>query len=1151
MYLTKKAIVLFIALCISIPTLFSQNYCDISFVNDDFEIRDVNFATSEFYGWFHKIPFMGLNNYNNFVNNPSYWMYVEPGQTYSIKVKTIRSNMVSGQVMLHADWDANGTFESQTDLGTNNDIDYDHTGTFTVPVNAVPGKTRIRIVLEMSTGLLPVAEACGTKVNGTAIDYQVVVRDGQPMTYQGIEFKTIQNPIFTNTPNNNFLLGVNIKTTGGQNNLSVKQIKLDCNRSTNFINDTEYIRTQYSKGHNSAFSYTYNASASVAASNNIIPFNSIYQDHLLPGDNWFWFTVDLKNTATVGNTITPELTDIILDNNGSSISIPITGISSTRAISGLNYCKDNTPHGRAFYHIDSVRISNLSFSNFEPQTKSSIYYQNSFTPYVKEFDLCTGNEYDLAIRYNYKSTLPSAMFVHAYFDWNQDGDFDEANEHYFLSNDISSPINGYNWARAKIKAPKGAKSGISIMRIATSGNMTPSPCVDIGETQDFGYLLHSPGELAITNNLLFINQPQPVNLSSSNISSNVNYQYSYDGIVWNTYSGSNNQPSFITPTIDTTTLFRLISDNDLCPNNENISNIIALPYVGLKALPDTINLCLTDTAILTAAYNYRPYYFFNDQQQADATDLFLIESEILVNNIQEQHLNYALLDSVCVTLKHSSPVSMYLYPPNSNKELKIRLAENVNYNDPNDPTSSVLQSGKYCFVTDNINYTPIGTNNTPGTYTALEGFERLYGINPNGTWTLMLYGENAQSQEIFESFELYFGTENKVAWSPDSSISSLSDDTVKIYTNHKQLYYASLINKFGTAIDSTLITPVSGNNITLNINPIDEYTLCQGSEIVVNAVLSEPTLEEFLIWKKNGSLVPTQNGLTTYTSNQFTSNDKIEVIFNMNASCRNYSLHDEKTLIVSPPLSPSVDVIPNLTMPLCLDETELTFFADTANFGNKPATIQWFINNELKQLHGKLFNYEVFKPEDTVKTIVSGNSHCLSQQVFNITTPIKFVDSLDANFLFTPNGLSYSFTPSIQNYTSYYWDFGNGNTSSEITPEFVYEEEGTYTTCLTVTNEYDCNLTYCEQINVLKTNTSKLADLESIFLFPNPTHDLLWISGIQEEVHYSIYHLSGELVLAGKVSKKQPLTVAHLPAGGYSIQLSNNNQLITKSFIKQ
>ena len=45
---------------------------------------------------------------------------------------------------------------------------------------------------------------------------------------------------------------------------------------------------------------------------------------------------------------------------------------------------------------------------------------------------------------------------------------------------------------------------------------------------------------------------------------------------------------------------------------------------------------------------------------------------------------------------------------------------------------------------------------------------------------------------------------------------------------------------------------------------------------------------------------------------------------------------------------------------------------------------------------------------------------------------------------------------------SYLWDFGDGNTSTEVSPEHFYGSEGVYTVCLTLTDKYGCDSTLCK-----------------------------------------------------------------------------------------
>ncbi|NLA25673.1 MAG: PKD domain-containing protein, partial [Bacteroidales bacterium] len=48
-----------------------------------------------------------------------------------------------------------------------------------------------------------------------------------------------------------------------------------------------------------------------------------------------------------------------------------------------------------------------------------------------------------------------------------------------------------------------------------------------------------------------------------------------------------------------------------------------------------------------------------------------------------------------------------------------------------------------------------------------------------------------------------------------------------------------------------------------------------------------------------------------------------------------------------------------------------------------------------------------------------------------------------------------NFTNNSEDASSYLWDFGDGNTSTEINPTHVYTENGTFTVSLTATNSYD------------------------------------------------------------------------------------------------
>ena len=77
------------------------------------------------------------------------------------------------------------------------------------------------------------------------------------------------------------------------------------------------------------------------------------------------------------------------------------------------------------------------------------------------------------------------------------------------------------------------------------------------------------------------------------------------------------------------------------------------------------------------------------------------------------------------------------------------------------------------------------------------------------------------------------------------------------------------------------------------------------------------------------------------------------------------------------------------------------------------------------------------------------------------TVTIVVDDVPTADFSSATNGLTVDFTNESDNATSYSWDFGDGNSSTEEDPSHTYSEDGTYEVVLTATN--DCGSTTTTQ----------------------------------------------------------------------------------------
>ena len=96
----------------------------------------------------------------------------------------------------------------------------------------------------------------------------------------------------------------------------------------------------------------------------------------------------------------------------------------------------------------------------------------------------------------------------------------------------------------------------------------------------------------------------------------------------------------------------------------------------------------------------------------------------------------------------------------------------------------------------------------------------------------------------------------------------------------------------------------------------------------------------------------------------------------------------------------------------------------------------------------------------------------------NVNPVANFVLDIDGLKVTTTNE-SYDTDGSIE---SYLWDFGNGATSTDVTPSWQYAESGTYTVTLVVTDDRGATETASQQISVVAPNEKPIAKANYIHL---------------------------------------------------------------------
>lgn len=131
---------------------------------------------------------------------------------------------------------------------------------------------------------------------------------------------------------------------------------------------------------------------------------------------------------------------------------------------------------------------------------------------------------------------------------------------------------------------------------------------------------------------------------------------------------------------------------------------------------------------------------------------------------------------------------------------------------------------------------------------------------------------------------------------------------------------------------------------------------------------------------------------------------------------------------------------------------------------------------------------------------------CISLPV-NVT-----VSPVSADFSFVNNNGTVSFTDLSTNATSWFWDFGDGNTSTQQNPTHTYNPVGNYTATLTINGQTNCQAEY--DVDALVGIADRDANQATIQLVPNPANSevMVRMPELEANAMLSVYATDGRLI---------------------------------------
>lgn len=202
----------------------------------------------------------------------------------------------------------------------------------------------------------------------------------------------------------------------------------------------------------------------------------------------------------------------------------------------------------------------------------------------------------------------------------------------------------------------------------------------------------------------------------------------------------------------------------------------------------------------------------------------------------------------------------------------------------------------------------------------------------------------------------------------------------------------------------------------------------------------------------------------------------------------------------------------------------------------------WMFGDTTTDMQNTNPSYTYAAPGTYTVTLVTDIGGCADEYEVDIT-----IDTCPkANFTVDVTGNNVFFYASTTNTNSYQWNFGDGSTAAVAAYNVFhqYQQNGTYTVILSVSNALGCAASDTVEVHLLSTGMKESQPSFEIVYSNN-----LLAFDINEKAEVQIFDLAGALVHTQSVSTKTYISTAHLAKGSYIVKLQGKPE--TFRFVKQ
>lgn len=171
----------------------------------------------------------------------------------------------------------------------------------------------------------------------------------------------------------------------------------------------------------------------------------------------------------------------------------------------------------------------------------------------------------------------------------------------------------------------------------------------------------------------------------------------------------------------------------------------------------------------------------------------------------------------------------------------------------------------------------------------------------------------------------------------------------------------------------------------------------------------------------------------------------------------------------------------------------------------------------------------------------SGTYYNLSEGIADTANNTIGLD-VQAAFTYTFSGTNMLVTNSSINAGNYFWDLGNGITTTLTSPMVTYSTTGVYDVMLVASNGCRSD-TIIQQVVYGELGINELNDRSYLKIYPNPSSGVLKIAGLKEPKNIRIYNVTGQMVFEFKaIELDQEIYIGNLANGLYFIRIGEENQ---------